>query len=72
VNLFSLYIAAGGSDDYAIDVVNIPFAYTFELGEEKYGFALPRNELAKSIDEGWTAIRAMAVEARELYLQGID
>ncbi|KAG5677267.1 hypothetical protein PVAND_007038 [Polypedilum vanderplanki] len=61
-----LYIAAGGSDDYAIDI-GIPFTYTFELGAEELGFAVPKTEIAKTVYEGWIAIKAMIIKARTLY-----
>lgn len=56
-----LYVAAGGSDDYAIDN-GVPFAYTFELGAEDYGFAVPINYLKQTLDEGFIAIKAMVLE----------
>lgn len=54
-----LYVAAGGSDDYA-DSIGIPFAYTFELGDEKYQrFAVNENFIEPTIKDGWIVIRAM-------------
>lgn len=61
-----LYVAAGGSDDWAIDALNIPFCYTFEIGAEELGFQVPENKLKQTVEEGWTAIRAMSVEALSL------
>lgn len=58
-----LYVAAGGSDDWAIESLNIPFCYTFEIGAEDFGFQVPENKLKQTVEEGWTAIRAMTVEA---------
>lgn len=58
----SLYIAAGGSDDYAIDVAGIPFAFTFELGAEEWGFAVKPEYLRKTLYEGYVAINAMVQE----------
>ncbi|CAG9799906.1 unnamed protein product [Chironomus riparius] len=58
-----LYVAAGGSDDYAMDVLGIPFAYTFESGLEELGFTVPEPYLKKTIFEGWIAIKAMIKEA---------
>lgn len=60
-----LYVAAGGSDDYAIDN-GAPLAYTFELGAESYGFAVPTRYLQKTLDEGYIAIKAMVLEAVHL------
>lgn len=56
-----LYVAAGGSDDYAIDN-GIPFAFTMELGAEDHGFAIPVNYLKQTLDEGFIAIKAMVLE----------
>ncbi|CAO1324234.1 unnamed protein product [Diamesa hyperborea] len=54
-----LYVAAGGSDDYA-DSIGIPFAYTFELGDEKYQrFAVNEQFIEPTIKDGWIVIRAM-------------
>lgn len=54
-----LYVAAGGSDDYA-DSIGIPFAYTLELGAEKYGkFAVAIDKIEATVNEGWIAIKAM-------------
>lgn len=54
-----LYVAAGGSDDWAIDKLNIPFCYTFEIGAEELGFQVPTEKLKQTVEEGWAAIRAM-------------
>ena len=62
-----MYIAAGGSDDYAMDVVNIPYALTLELGPEKYGFFVPTKVLQKTVFDGWIATKAMIEEARYLH-----
>lgn len=61
-----LYVAAGGSDDWAIDASNIPFCYTFEIGAENLGFQVPENKLKQTVEEGWIAIRAMTFEALSL------
>lgn len=61
-----LYVAAGGSDDWAIESLNIPFCYTFEIGSEEFGFQVPENKLKQTVEEGWTAIRAMTTEALSL------
>lgn len=58
----SLYVAAGGSDDYAIDYVGIPFAFTFELGAEEWGFAVAPENLRKTLNEGFIALSAMVDE----------
>lgn len=61
-----LYVAAGGSDDWAIETLNIPFCYTFEIGAENLGFQVPENKLKQTVEEGWIAIRAMTLEALSL------
>lgn len=60
-----LYVAAGGSDDYAIDN-GAPLAFTFELGAEDYGFAVPVRYLQKTLNEGFIAIKAMVLEAIQI------
>lgn len=57
-----LYVAAGGSDDYAIEN-GAPLAFTFELGAESFGFAVPAKYLDKTLNEGFIAIKAMVLEA---------
>lgn len=59
--IFSLYVAAGGSDDFAIDN-GIPFAYTLELGAESLNFAVPTSHLKQTLEEGWIVIKAMVLE----------
>lgn len=56
-----LYVAAGGSDDYAIDI-GIPFAYTFEIGDEEYGFALPEKHLKETLKHSWAVIKGMVLQ----------
>merc|ERR1719219_952588 len=52
----TLYPAAGGSDDWAIDDAPVRLSYTFELRDTgKYGFNLPEDQIepqAKEIIEG--------------------
>jgi hypothetical protein len=60
---FSLYVSAGGSDDYAIASAGIKYAFTFEIGEESLGFAVPTKNLRKTVEEGWIAIKAMTLQA---------
>lgn len=61
-----LYVAAGGSDDWAIDALNIPFAYTFEVGEEQFGFQLPEALLPAALNESYRIIKAMTYKALSL------
>lgn len=61
-----LYVAAGGSDDWAIDALDIPFTYTFEVGEEQYGFQLPESGLLRPLRESYRIIKAMTYKALSL------
>lgn len=54
-----LYVAPGGSDDYALDVAKIPYAFTFEIGSEELGFAVPVEHIQTTVEEGWIAVKAM-------------
>lgn len=58
-----LYVAAGGSDDWAIDKLDIPYCFTFEIGAEELGFQVPKSGIKKAVEEGWEAIRAMVYKA---------
>lgn len=58
-------MAAGGSDDFAIEN-GIPFAYTFELGAEDYGFAVPEKVLKKTLEEGFWVIKGMVRKVVEM------
>jgi hypothetical protein len=49
-----------------MDVLGIPFAYTFEIGKEYHGYIVPERELKKTMFEGWIAIKAMMKEAYRL------
>jgi Zinc carboxypeptidase len=64
--MFSLYVAAGGSDDYAIDQGGIPLAFTLELGAEELNFAVPESHLKQTLNEGWIVIKAMTLEALKI------
>lgn len=60
-----MYVAAGGSDDYAINL-GIPYAYTFELGAEEFGFAVPLANLELTLQEGFIALKAMVLQVVEM------
>lgn len=60
---YSMYVAPGGSDDYAVDVHNVPFSYTFELGAEEFGFAVPPEQLMKTLNNGYIGLKAIITEA---------
>lgn len=64
----AMYAAAGGSDDYAFGVKNIPIALTMELSAGgELGFDPPANQMRKSVAENWIGIRAMALKVDEKY-----
>lgn len=59
-----LYLAAGGSDDYALGEHGIPIAITMELPG---GFVVPTAQIRASVQESWIGIRAMALRVIEKY-----
>lgn len=61
----SLYVAAGGSDDYAIDI-GIPYAYTLELGAEELGFSVPPEYLNQTLQAGFIAIKGMVQQVIQM------
>ena len=55
--------AAGGSDDYAKGVVNIPVSYTLEMSPKKWiegGFLLPDRLISQTLRDTWPGFKAMA------------
>lgn len=58
--------AAGGSPDYALGALKIPFAMTMELSGDGYGFDPPKSEIRRLVQESWTGIRAMCVHIAKL------
>jgi hypothetical protein len=64
-----LYPAAGGSDDYAMAVAKIPFAYTIELPQGgDLDFDPPPQLIKPLVEESWIGIRAMIMKVRNSYL----
>jgi Zinc carboxypeptidase len=63
-----LYEAAGGSDDYAMAVKNIPFAFTLEVGNEEYSFDPPPSKIRSLVHETWVGIHAMIDRLMEKYM----
>lgn len=61
-----IYPAAGGSDDYALGVCNIPIAITMELPGED--FVLPEDLLQEKVEESWLGIHEMALTAIAKYV----
>ncbi|GAB6031797.1 corticosteroid- binding protein [Chamberlinius hualienensis] len=56
-----LYIASGGSDDWAKGAAGIKYSYTLELRDRgRYGFLLPPNQINQTARETWEGIKALA------------
>jgi carboxypeptidase A2 len=55
-----LYVAAGGSDDYALGELKIPYSLTMELPRGGTGFDPPPSQIERLVKETWIGIRAMA------------
>ncbi|CAG0898837.1 unnamed protein product, partial [Darwinula stevensoni] len=66
-----LYIASGGSDDWAKGVAGIPYAYTVELRDTgRNGFLLPSSQIIPVGRETWSGLRAFTKELDRLANQG--
>ncbi|XP_077344379.1 carboxypeptidase B-like [Lithobates pipiens] len=53
----TIYLAAGGSDDWAYDA-GVKYSYTFELrDEQEYGFALPESQIKPTCEETMLAVK---------------
>ncbi|XP_049275958.1 carboxypeptidase B isoform X2 [Rhipicephalus sanguineus] len=58
-----LYVASGGSDDWALGEAQIPYAYTVELRDTgRHGFTLPRDQIVPTGEETWAGIKALLLE----------
>lgn len=56
-----LYVAAGGSDDWAKGVAGIKYSYTVELRDRgRHGFLLPQRLIEPTAKETWAAMMALA------------
>jgi hypothetical protein len=56
-----LYVASGGSDDWAKGVANIKYVYTMEVRDEgQYGFELPASQILPTAKETWEAFKVIA------------
>lgn len=53
------HTAAGGSPDYALGAVKIPYAMTMELSGGGHGFDPPTAEIQGLVSESWAGIQAM-------------
>uniref|UniRef100_A0A4Y0BPZ4 Peptidase_M14 domain-containing protein n=1 Tax=Anopheles funestus TaxID=62324 RepID=A0A4Y0BPZ4_ANOFN len=63
-----LYAAAGGSDDYAFAVADVPISITMELpGGGSAGFNPPPSRIEEIVKESFVGIRAMALEVAKNY-----
>ncbi|XP_053672394.1 carboxypeptidase B-like [Anopheles nili] len=63
-----LYAAAGGSDDYAFAVADVPISMTMELpGGGSAGFNPPPTRIEEIVKETFVGIRAMALEVKKIY-----
>lgn len=55
-----LYAASGGAYDYAMEKLNIPFSFTYELRPASAsgytGFSLPTNEITPTCEEVWESL----------------
>ncbi|OCT80936.1 carboxypeptidase B [Xenopus laevis] len=56
----TIYLAAGGSDDWAYDT-GVKYSYTFELRDTgRYGFALPETQIKPTCEETLLAVKYIA------------
>lgn len=63
-----LYAAAGGSDDYAYAVADVPISMTMELpGGGSQGFNPPPTRIEEIVKETFVGVRAMALEVARNY-----
>ena len=66
-----LYIASGGSEDWAYGVAGIPYSYCLELRpgqsgtDANYGFALPEDRAPKAGEETYQGIQAFLVSIKQ-------
>ncbi|XP_071090526.1 carboxypeptidase B-like isoform X1 [Haliotis cracherodii] len=61
----ALYVAAGGSDDYAKGGAKIDYSYTIELPpgmSSRYNFAPPTSSIPGYTGEAWDGVQALARE----------
>ncbi|XP_069829981.1 carboxypeptidase B-like [Dendropsophus ebraccatus] len=56
----TIYLAAGGSDDWAYDA-GVKYSFTFELRDTgRYGFALPESQIKPTCEETMLAVKYIA------------
>ncbi|XP_055531288.1 carboxypeptidase B-like [Wyeomyia smithii] len=67
-----LYAASGGSDDWALDVADVPITIVMELPSGGFGgFNPPAQAIEESVKESWIGIKAMALKVSQM-LNTID
>lgn len=63
-----LYAAAGGSDDWMMGVMGVPYTYTVELpGGGKSGFDAPPSVIRNVTEETWEGVKVMAKYIEKKY-----
>ncbi|XP_029472957.1 carboxypeptidase B-like [Rhinatrema bivittatum] len=56
----TIYLAAGGSDDWAYDM-GVKYSFTFELRDTgRYGFVLPESQIKPTCEETFLAVKYIA------------
>ncbi|KAM3857148.1 carboxypeptidase B2 [Diretmus argenteus] len=61
----TIYLAPGGSDDWAYNL-GIKYAFTFELQDRgRYGFLLPPSHISKACNEALIAVKTIALRVIE-------
>ncbi|XP_059183962.1 carboxypeptidase B2 [Centropristis striata] len=61
----TIYLAPGGSDDWAYNL-GIKYSFTFELQDRgRYGFLLPPSHIARACNEALTAVKTIALKVIE-------
>uniref|UniRef100_A0A8C7WNY4 Carboxypeptidase B2 (plasma) n=1 Tax=Oryzias sinensis TaxID=183150 RepID=A0A8C7WNY4_9TELE len=61
----TIYLAPGGSDDWAYDL-GIKYSFTFELQDRgEYGFLLPPSRIGNACNEALTAVKTIALKVME-------
>uniref|UniRef100_A0A3Q1HDY6 Peptidase M14 domain-containing protein n=1 Tax=Anabas testudineus TaxID=64144 RepID=A0A3Q1HDY6_ANATE len=61
----TIYLAPGGSDDWAYNL-GIKYSFTFELQDRgQYGFLLPPSHISRACNEALTAVKTIALKVIE-------
>ncbi|XP_037552753.1 carboxypeptidase B2 [Nematolebias whitei] len=68
----TIYLAPGGSDDWAYNL-GIKYSFTFELQDRgRYGFLLPPSEIDRACKEALTAVKTVALKVVKKTQAGTD